>query len=70
MRWLKGLLIVGLCAAPMIASATQFNSINTEETSMTRIVNVPEPGTLALLLAGVAGMAVSTRRRRGSKDRD
>ena len=55
MRFGKGLLIASLCAVPMIASAgftpRDTFQIHSDVVSNNDPVNVPEPGTLALLLA-------------------
>lgn len=62
MRALKVLVIAGLCAAPMMASA--FTPRNTSQVRPNVVASVPEPGTLALLLVSIGGMAVSRRRRK------
>jgi len=66
MRLGTGLLIAALSAAPMIASAT-ISARDTFEVHssdvVTTPVSVPEPGTIALLLAGLGGIAVTRRRR-------
>lgn len=79
MRLTTGLLIAGLCAAPMIASATGFTPRDTStlrpgftDSVITNPppVSVPEPGTLALLLAGLGGAAAARGGRRNDrKDR-
>ena len=71
MRFGKGLLIASLCAVPMIASAgftpRDTFEVHSDVVSNNDPVNVPEPGTLALLLAGVGGV-MATRRRRNDRD--
>lgn len=67
MSLIKGLVITGLVAVPMAASAIQrvdtYQAHNNVQVNAPT-VSTPEPGTLALLLAGLSSVAVARRRRR------
>jgi PEP-CTERM motif len=77
MRLGKGLVMAVFCAAPMIASAAALVPRDTfqDRSDMLVIsgqvdpVSVPEPGTLALMLAGLGGIAATRRRPRDNDDR-